>query len=173
MFDVVEHAFLAQQAADEGQIGFLILRDQAAPGVHPGVAQIHAPLGLQLALALVVAQDGIDDLRYGQVLINPAVTAIAQECQPGFDGQEITRHSTIGPLQSALRNVAMEMAWFRIALQDQQYRLSDELAQGKMCVETEAGELQAVSSDGFIDIVAIQVRADAFDGLEFFGHEFI
>jgi len=102
-----EQAFLLQQALHELQISLLVLDAQAALRVHAGVGQIPTPGRCQLALALVISKNLVDDLHHRLALEHIAVLPVAQEGQPRFHGEPVAGHATVAAQQLGLGDVAV------------------------------------------------------------------
>ncbi|NJZ80393.1 hypothetical protein GO302_04233 [Ralstonia solanacearum] len=120
VLEEVEQPFLGQQAGDEVEIAFFVLRDDAAARVHRGIAQRPAPRRRQAALAVVVAEQAVDHFDHRLVLEQEAVAPVAQEGQPGFDHQPVAHQAAVGAQLLEPRDVAMERPQRAAALLGQQ-----------------------------------------------------
>ena len=96
VLEPAEEPFFGQQAFEEGEVAFEVLRGHAAFGVNGGVGEAPFPGGDELALAGSVAEEFVDDLDDGLVLEEVVVLIVAEEGKPGFDDQAIAGKAAVG-----------------------------------------------------------------------------
>lgn len=143
MFEPAKQAFFGHEAGDEGQVGLGVLGGQAACGVGGLVGDVKAPLGLEPALALVVFEDGIQDVEDVEALVDGAVLLLAQCGQPGFDGELVAGQAAVGSQELGAADVAVEGAQVGaagIGEQLQQHGLAHQSVQVQIGVQAEAAQ---------------------------------
>ena len=106
----VEEALFEQQALHEGEVGFLVLDAERSLCIHRRIGQFPAPARHELALAGMVGEDFVDDLRHGSRLEHEGVAPVAEERQPGLDRQAVAGQAAVAAAQHRLRDVAVERA---------------------------------------------------------------
>ena len=92
------------------EVAFLILGGGAALGVDRGIGQRPAPGGGERALLTPAAENFVDDLDHGLVLEDVAVAVVAEEGEPGFDGQPVAGEAAVGAEPFDAGDVAVEGA---------------------------------------------------------------
>ena len=100
VFEVEGEAFFAEQAAQEIEVGFPVLRDEAI-GTQ-GLGNLVGPVDFR-----VIGKHLADEIEAGAVLEQVAITALAEESEEGLHDQAVTRQAAIGAKLGALGDVAM------------------------------------------------------------------
>ncbi len=139
MLEPVIDALFGQQALHEGQVGFLVLRGQAALGVEAAVGEVPAPGRYQPA---VVGEHVLDDVDHAGVMKYVTVHALAQEGQPRLQAQAIPRQAAVAADPLGRGDPAVERAWAADGLHLQYGGLAQQAVQrqvgiGRQCDDVE------------------------------------
>lgn len=146
VFEPAEQAFFDQQALQEGEIAFLVLHGHPALRVDGRIGQVPTPGRHQLAAAVPVAEEFIDDLDDALVLEQVVVDVVVEEGEPGFDAQPVAGKAAVGAEPFDAADVAVEgpvCGARQRGLQFQPRRLPLQRGQRLVGVGGEHGEVDA------------------------------
>ena len=145
---VESQAFFGQQAAEEGEIAFLILNAVGLRAVHAAVGQVEAEIHRQLRAALIVGQELGENVDHAGVLKHPAVAPPGQHRQRRLDNELVAGEAAVGGEQTRLGDLAMQRAQrgaAGIGLPFEKQRLADQGGEVEVGVAGERGDAKGVA----------------------------